>query len=368
MTAVLPRISFPLLALLACVAAFAPTGQPETAAHGPFRALPYMPGRPFYHSYYYNYYYPNYGYGSPYFSPYSYYLPFGYDSYGYLKGTAEVIDSQGQYLKNVEDAYLLREKVKAAQLDNRRKTYEQWLWERDKLPTLNQERERAQQEEVRRSQTNPPVTEVWSGHSLNVVLAHLQELLARGADGPEIRLDPDILKQINVISKKNLEAPALLREAGKVHWPAGLENLTPAAQSRELRTQIDALLVEGKRQALLGKVDAGLLRELDRGIDKLKQLLAAKVDAYSFADYVEAKRVLRQLDDAAAVLREADAGDYLNGRYAARGANVKELLDYMTKTGIRFAPAASGQESAYNALHQALLQYDRQASVKLPEK
>lgn len=368
MTAMLPRISFPLLALLTCLAALTPKGQPDAAAHGPFRVLPYMPGRPYYHSYYYNYYYPNYGYGSPYYSPYSYYLPYGYDSYGYLKGTAEVIDAQGQYLKNVEDAYLLREKVKAAQLDNRRKTYEQWLWERDKLPTLNQERERAQQEEVRRSQTNPPVTEVWSGYSLNVVLARLQELLAKGVDGPEVRLDPDILKQINVISKKNLEAPALLREAGKVHWPTGLENLTPAAQSRELRTQIDALLVEGKRQALLGKVDAGLLRELDRSIDRLKPLLAARVNDYSFADYVEAKRVLRQLDDAAAVLREADAGDYLNGRYAARGANVKELLDYMTKTGIRFAPAASGQESAYNALHQALVQYDRQASGKLPDK
>lgn len=362
----LPRVVVPLLAVVVCGAGMAS----PVAANGPFRPLPHMPGRPFYHSYYNSYFFPGFSYGSPFFSPYSYYLPpgWGIDSYGYLKGTAEVIDAQGRYLKNVEDAYLLREKVKAAQLDNRRKTYEQWLWERGNVPTLNQERERAQQDEVRRSQTNPPPTEVWSGYSLNVVLAHAQELLAKGIEGPEVRLDPEVLRQINVISKKNLEAPALLREAGKVHWPAGLENLTPAAPARELRTQVDALLVEGKRQALLGKVDAGLLRELDRCLDRLKQLLAAKVEEYSFNDYVEAKRVLRQLDDAAAVLREADAADYLNGRYAARGATVKDLLDYMTRTGIRFAPSASGQEAAYNALHQALVQYDRQASTKAADK
>src|SRR5262249_4769548 len=88
-----------------------------------FRYLP--PGAgihrfPLYNYYYANPYpiYPLYASYPMYYSPYSY----GYavpDPYGgYLKGAADVINSQGQYLKSTQEAYLLNEQLKAAQLQN----------------------------------------------------------------------------------------------------------------------------------------------------------------------------------------------------------------------------------------------------------
>src|SRR5205823_52047 len=85
---------------------------------------------------------------SPYYGSYIAPDPYG----GYLKGAAEVINAQGQYLINTQRAYLLREDHKRAQMANRRAAYEEWLWERANLPTLEDERQRMAREQLRRAQ------------------------------------------------------------------------------------------------------------------------------------------------------------------------------------------------------------------------
>jgi hypothetical protein len=110
-------------------------------------------------------------------NPYAAYRPVylapwaGYfsDPYG-LHGAADVIRAQGQLMKDQQDAYLKREQVRQARIDTHRKQLEQWLWERDHLPTVEDERERFREEQHRRALHDPPPTEIWTAISLNELL------------------------------------------------------------------------------------------------------------------------------------------------------------------------------------------------------
>src|SRR5437667_8617396 len=81
-------------------------------------------------------------------APYSTYGPsyqsYGQDPYGgYLHGAADVIRAQGQFLIQTQEAYLKYQEFRSAKIGVRRKQLEQWLWERENLPTLEDEQRRA---------------------------------------------------------------------------------------------------------------------------------------------------------------------------------------------------------------------------------
>ena len=132
-----------------------------------------------------------------------------------------------------------------------------------------------------------------------------------------------------------------------------------------MRKQIDTLLLEATKQAAAGRIDAGTIAELERVITRLRNDLVEQVNNFGFQSYTEAKRFLRELDDAVALLKRPDAAQYLNGKFTAQGKNVKDLVEYMSSNGLRFAPAISGQEAAYSVLQNALVQYDIGASAHL---
>ncbi len=389
------RIFLAILVLVGFALATAPSSaQPRAAAVPGFRVLPTLPGQSRFFQFNHwqtNLVYPSYGLGvlgyglgglySPYASPGMYspygmsgygYPGYGYGGYaypdpygGYLKGSADVINAQGQYLKDTQEAYLMAEQVKAKQIENRRKTYEQYLWERSNLPSFNDERERDQREEVRRSLTDPPQTEVWSGKSLNDLLVHLQDLRGKGIEGPNVAIPADVLRNISVAPTKGPASVGLLKQVNKLNWPVSLRTLPPVNETRPILFQIDGLLAEGRRQALArGRVDPGIIRELDRNVESLLGLLRNNVSDMSFSQYSEARRYLQQLDDAVKVLQLPDAGDYLSGKYTARGDTVKELIAHLTENGLRFATASSGEESAYTAMHRLMVQYQQGMNVK----
>ena len=142
-------------------------------------------------------YYPPSPYG--YYPGYSYYDPYG----GYLSGAADVINAQGQFMVSTQQAYLQREQVRQARLENRRRTFDEYLYERERRPTLEDERERARLENLRRSRNDPPVTEIWSGKALNDLLLAIQQQQAQGRRGPRVPVDEDTLKNINVTTGAN---------------------------------------------------------------------------------------------------------------------------------------------------------------------
>jgi hypothetical protein len=285
-----------------------------------------------------------------------------YDPYGgYLNGAGSVISSMGQYYINTQQAYLLKEQVRAAQMENHRKAFDEWLYERNAMPTLNDEIQRTQQQELRRARMGAGEPEIWAGTSLNVLLADIQQMSARGYSGPVIPLNEDTLRQINVTVTGRGNA-GQLKEA-QLQWPYGLQTLPPDAEAKGLREQVDKLMIEAKQQAAGGRVNGMTTSDLTKAIARLRQLLLPQVNVLSFSDYTESKKFLSQLDDAVTTLKSPNASKYVNGTYAAKGNTVQELVQYMTNNGLTFAPAVTGEEGAYNALYQAMVSYDVRANA-----
>lgn len=299
------------------------------------------------------------------FGPSTYYAGDPYA--GYLQGAAAVIDSQGQYVVNIQQAYLQKEKVRQAQIENRRKAFDEWLYERAHMPTLNEQREQQRQDDVRRALNDPPLTEPWAGYSLNTILVELQDLESRKIIGPDVPLEADVLTKINVFPAKGQGNVGLLKERA-LSWPIGLRIVPPAMETRPLRDKIDKLLAEGREQAAKGRVKAELLAELRDNLARLRKFFKQRAEDMPFAQYTESKRFLADLDTAARVLEQPDAADYVTARYAARGRTVRELVQYMTENGLRFGPVGNGAEAAYNALYQALAGYARELVTRRADK
>jgi hypothetical protein len=277
---------------------------------------------------------------------------------GYLRGNADVINATGQYLINYEKAKLTKEAVRQARIDTRRKVFDEYLYERANTPTLEDERERAIDLERRRAVNDPPVTEIWSAKALNDLLFDVQKLQAKGISGPQLRLDEDTLKRINVSAGRTPGNVGLLKNEGKLSWPLALRTMRPQKEVDDLRQDISSLLPDAINQAVNGKVSPNVLETLTKDVDRLQQLLTDNVRDLPPGQYMEAKRFLNNLEDGLQVLQQPNAGLYFTQRYMAKGRTVQDLVNYMSKEGLTFAPAVGGDEAAYVALHRALAAYD----------
>jgi hypothetical protein len=294
-----------------------------------------------------------YGLGSYYQNPYS--TNYWEDPLaGFVRGVADVIGAQGQFAINIQQSRLVREQVRQAQVDTRRKIVEEWKWEQSQIPTAQDLRVRDQMLDVQRSLTNPPVTEVLEGKSLNDLLNELTKQQAKGARGREVRLDRDRLKLINVRPRGDAGNLGLLKNEGRLNWPIALRSPT----FDQPRKQLDELALEAVRQAPFGSVEINTLKGMKDAVEQMHALLAANINEMKSADYMDAKRYLNYLSDAVLGLGQKDVADFFNGKNAAKGDDVGQLVDYMNKMGLEFAPAVPGEESAYRALHQAMVSFE----------
>jgi hypothetical protein len=288
-------------------------------------------------------------------SPYPYYPGFGYyDPYGgYLSGAADVINAQGQFMISTQQAYLQREQVRQARIDSRRKSFDEYLYEREHRPTLEDERERARLENLRRSRNDPPITEIWSGKALNDLLLAIQQQQAQGRRGPTVPVDEETLKSINVTNGANGGSLGVIRDNGRLHWPLELTG-TPYQAERQ---RLDDLAAKAYSQAVSGAVDPSILQEMTSTVDSLQTRLRRNVADVSPSDYMKARRYLSDLDNAIRVLQDPNVSKYAGGKLAAKGGTVSDLVTEMSSKGLRFAPAVAGDEGAYVALHRALVSY-----------
>ncbi|MBL8794456.1 MAG: hypothetical protein JNM56_11165 [Planctomycetia bacterium] len=288
------------------------------------------------------------------------YSPFyGADPYGgYLRGTADVINAQGNYLMQVEQAYMASEQVKQAKLDTRRKRLDEYLYEKSVLPTLEQQRDEEQRQQYLRSRNNPPQTEIWSGKALNdLLLAIVKTQTDTGLHGPAVPLDYEMLPHLNFTSG----APgttdnnaSMLRDGGKLRWPFPLQR--PAFTKQ--RAEIDKLTAQAVKMTIDGNLDFQTLDGLSKNVDQLRRDLKANVADMGANEYIQSVKYVNQLSDNVKLLSQPNAANYLNGKWEAKAVSVGELIEQMTKQGLRFAPAAAGDESYYNSLHRSLADYD----------
>ncbi len=294
-------------------------------------------------------------------NPYGTYYedPFG----AFLRGGASVIDSQGRLMVNQQQAFLLREQVRGDRAASDRKIFDEYVYERQKTPTAEEERRRLQSQAVQRARNNPPVTEIWSGRALNDILKDLQKQ-PLGRDSASLRISPlsldeDGLKHINVT--KGTGNIGLLKNEGRLHWPVALTGSDYAEQ----RERLSALAQEAVRQAEFNsRVDAATTRQMAAGVDKLRDQLRRKGRDLSAAEYIEAKSFVNDFDDAITALRQEDVGNHFAGRYVLKATTIAELIKYMTEHGLQFAPALPGDRAAYAVLHQALANYGRSPAVQ----
>jgi hypothetical protein len=289
-------------------------------------------------------------------NPYAPYGGYGYEESplgGYLRGTADIVNSQSNWIKGYEDARLAREQSNRERVENAKRRFDLWLYEREKTPTFEDDRQRLVADQLRRSLNDPPAGEVWSGLALNNILADLSKMAKKSdARGPQIPLDEDVVRHLN-FTKGQGGNPGLLKNEGQLNWPQALRSDDYKAE----RDLLNSLAPETVRQAVNGRVDAGALKEFAGAVERLRTGVRATVGRLSSGDYMEALRFVRHLDEALVVLGRPDAGEYftLKGRLDAPTAG--DLVKFLVQKGWAFAPAVPGDEAAYAALHRALVLY-----------
>jgi hypothetical protein len=113
-------------------------------------------------------------------------------------------------------------------------------------------------------------------------------------------------------------------------------------------------------------VPAGLVKDMQNDLDGLNQRLNDSVSDLSPSQFIEARRYLNQVSDAIAALSDPKVGAYFNPSWVSKAKNVAELVSFMSRSGLRFAPATPGDEPAYNALYRALADFD--AGMQVAQK
>jgi hypothetical protein len=288
-----------------------------------------------------------------------------------LQGAAAAIEAQGRFEIDRQRARLLAEQVRQERLRTRRLEIEQRMWERDHLPTLTDDLERARRYQVAQAQKNPPLTEVLSGKSLNDLLQDCRILQGQGFIGPNIPLDEDLVRKLNVVTGNTAGNHGLLR-ARRLPWPLLLAG-APFDGDRRL---IEALLARAVREANSGLVRADTVEELLRALAALERkvgtMARGAADRDEASKQVRAARFLGELRSTVQLLQEPDAPGLVAGRYPARGKTMAELIRHMTDEGLRFAPATPGNGAGYVVVHRGLASYDAAlqaaAGVTLPDR
>lgn len=299
------------------------------------------------------------GYVAPVYPPgypgYAYYPPMD-PNYGYLSGAANVIGAQGQFAKDIEQSKLIKEQVKQAQLDTRRKANDQWRYEKALEPTLAEIQAKAQFDTYQQMRGKPSDGAVWSGQAQNVLLANIQRggPLPAGA-GPSIPLDPDVVRQIILTDGRNGGQLAKFAESPKLEWPLALRAPDFQPSRDAVQTMYDTAL---KQVATTGQAGFETIQGLQRAVSGMQADLKGQIDSLTPDDYMQSKRFLADLGRAARGLGEPSAAQVVAGKWKPQASTVGQLVAQMTQQGLRFAPGREGSEAAYTALYQALRAYD----------
>jgi len=293
------------------------------------------------------------GYGSPGYDPYAYasmYNPIG----AYYQGVASVTRATGQYFKDIQEARLSREKSRQAHYDTRRKEIEFEAWYESMKLTAPQMRERDLATRLDDARRDPPRTDIWSGKAMNELL---RSILRDGKTtrGPSISLEEDTLKHINLTVQGKAGNVGLLKNGGKLDWPLPLEDKMFDEERKELSSNIKQAVDQLKEDKKVGK---DTLNNIVADYKKMKDKLENSADEFSPSQYIEANRYLGQVGDAIKALQDSKVSNYFNNTWNAKGKTVAELVSHLKKEGLQFAPAAPGDEAAYNSLYHALRSYE----------
>lgn len=289
-------------------------------------------------------------------TPYSGYYP-SYDPYsGYLRGAADITNANGRFLSQVQQARILQTQADLGRLDFMRKAREEADYERRRAyPDAEGVRRKSQQTALDRARHEPPFSEILSGQALNDLFTQVAAEQAKGIKGPKVDLDETLLKNVNLKGASVPGNVGLLKDDGKLTWPASLRG----PEFDQPRKSLSELIPPAVRQIRYNKaVPAGTIKDMRAEMDRLNDILNRNVPDLPPSQYIEARRYLNGLNDAIKALDDPNAVNYFNGNWSAQAHNVAELVELMRTKGLQFAPAAAGDEPAYSMLYRALAAFD----------
>jgi hypothetical protein len=207
---------------------------------------------------------------------------------------------------------------------------------------------------LERLQAMPTAIEVVTGKSLNVILQALSKFTSKQLRLETVTLDENMLKSLNVTgSNANL---GLLRNDGQIPWATVFDNTTvlPSQQRADIDNYAKILFCQAANNAG-GKLDPNVLTDLELAAGQLRKRLNKNINVVGTQSYLEGSRFLDHFDGGVLALRKGDVVLYLDfiQKFAKGGKTVAELVEYVSKNGLTFAPAMPGDERAYHALQAA---------------
>jgi hypothetical protein len=280
----------------------------------------------------------------------------------YLQGIASLTVATGQYWKDIQTARITREQARQMSIDTARKRIQFEAWYESLKPRTQDLVDSAVRTELEEARKDPPMSRVWSGAALNSLLNSIRKM-GRLSRGPNVNLEEDTLRHINLASPAMPGSVGMLRDGGKITWPLGLKE----KQFDDLRDRLARNLEQAVESAKgRGDVESRLLKDITVDFTALRDKVNDSQDDLPITQYLEARRFMSQLGDAVRALRDPKIKNYFNNTWNAKGRTVAELVDNMSREGLVFAPAAPGDEAAYSALYYALRNFE--AGLALAQK
>lgn len=197
--------------------------------------------------------------------------------------------------------------------------------------------------------------EVASGEALNALLVAAVAADPKGAAKAEsVYLPPLVLGKLRFRGGA-ADAVNRLREAGRLDFPAAFD----APPLAGFKAAVEKEFAAAAAPALAGRAaDPGKLAVLEGTVGKARAALEPAVQNMGFEEAVAARRFLNQLDATAKALRGPGSAGLVDPRWAGEGVATADLVRYMTRNKLLFAPAAArGDEDAYLAAHRGLVAY-----------
>src|SRR5262249_43394132 len=151
---------------------------------------------------------------------------------------------------------------------------------------------------------------------------------------------------------------------GKLKWPLPLKSST----FKENREKLDKLAPQALKEAQGGEVDADTLNGTIEAQKSLIAELKGQIEAMTPNDYIKAKRYLTEIEGTIKALQDPQIANYVTRKWSARGNSVPELVSDMSRQGLRFAAATSGDQAAYVALHRALADFDTAMGAQVAQQ
>lgn len=267
----------------------------------------------------------------------------GYANLGLQQDLVAAQQAAGKALKKNQDE--AREMIDA-----------QWAYE--KLGVTGQvaaKGAKIQAEELQKALAVKDENEVASGTALNHILVAIVTLEGKkNAKGVSAFLPPQLLDEIRYAGGPPADLLNLAKVPGKLPFPANF----PGPKDDALKTAIEADFAGAVAPVRAGKpADPAKVGKLEADVKKLEGVAPPIIRNLSFDDALTARRFLNQLNSAISALRSPSTIGLINPKWATDGTSVSDLVKFMTRHKLMFAPAVTGSEGAYLFLHKAMATY-----------